>query len=387
MRMRNDRFWGLAFALLSTIACTDSAAPAKSGSSDPANAGSDEGEATADDGTSAAPMRDAGKGTSSATPTTGGTSKPGSTSNAQKDSGTASAQPTPDAGAAGGTNPATSDSGAAQAADSGGDPTTPPLDIPAPMTDPLVWGFGIGIGDVPAATKFYTNVMQMTVEKDGIKRDDRAETILYGTQAKRGARLVLMKFDDMRNTRKITAKIVWQAQDAAAVDSAASKYPDYVSRLNFGVVQFDGPDTYIHEVGGVFDDGGAGISVPYPIALGFAVSDLAASRKFYTSLGMTESSIGSFGVTDATGMGNITEYSVKFATGMGLVLQQWTPMRNAKNNPVKAVIFVPDAKAMADKVVAGGGKIVKDAERIPAYDNRLVIVTADLDGYILELVQ
>jgi predicted enzyme related to lactoylglutathione lyase len=229
--------------------------------------------------------------------------------------------------------------------------------------------------------------MKMTVEKDAVKRDDRTETTLYGVQAMRGARLVLMKFDDMRNTQKITTKLVWQAQNAAAVNTAASMYPGYVSRLNIGIVQFDGPETYIQEVGSIFDSGGSAISVPYPIAMGFAVSDQPASRKFYTSLGTTETSLGSFSVTDVSGTGNIAEYSVKFTDGMGAVLQQWTPMRNAKDNPVKLVIFVPDAKAMADKVTAAGGTIVKQAERSAAYDNRLLVVARDLDGYVLEIVE
>jgi len=264
---------------------------------------------------------------------------------------------------------------------------TEPVDVPAPVSAPLIWGFGIGITDVPAAVKFYTDVMKLTVEKDAARRDDRADTILYSPQAMRGARIVVMHFDDMRNTRKITAKLVWQASNASAINRAAAMHPDYESRLNLGIVQFDGPETYIHEVGGIFDSGGSGISVPYPIALGFAVSDLAASRKFYTALGMTESSIGSFGVTDATGTGNITEYSVKFAEGAGVVLQQWTPARNTKDNPVMVVLFVPDAKAMADKVTAAGGTIVKQAERSPAYDNRLVVVAKDLDGYLLDIVE
>jgi predicted enzyme related to lactoylglutathione lyase len=276
---------------------------------------------------------------------------------------------------------------AATAGSSGAAGASSGLPIPAPMTAPLIWGFGIGITDVPAAVKFYTEVMKMTVEKDAVKRDDRTETILWGTQAMRGARLVLMKFDDMRNTRMITAKVVWQAADPTGVNAAASMYPDYVSRLNIGIVQFDGPETYIHEVGGSFDSGGTGITVPYPVAVGFAVSDQPAARKFYTSLGMTEMSLGSFSVTDVNGTGNIAEYTVKFADGMGVVLQQWTPMRNAKDNPVKVVIFVPDAKAMADKVSAAGGTIVKPAERSQAYDNRLLVVAKDLDGYILEIVE
>lgn len=262
-----------------------------------------------------------------------------------------------------------------------------PGTIPSPMKAPLVWGFGIGITDVPAATKFYMDVMKMSVEKDAVKRDDRTETTLYGTQAMRGARVILMKFDDMRNTRKITAKLVWQAQDAAGVNRAASMFPDYQSRLNIGIVQFDGPETYIQEVGGIFDNGGSAISVPYPIAMGFAVSDQPASRKFYMALGMTESSLGTFSVTDATGMGSITEYSLKFDDGMGLVLQAWTPERNAKDNPIKVVMFVPDAKAMADKVMGAGGTIVKPAERTPAYDNRLLVTAKDLDGYELDIVE
>jgi predicted enzyme related to lactoylglutathione lyase len=255
------------------------------------------------------------------------------------------------------------------------------------MAKPLVWGFGIGITDVPAATKFYTDAMMMAVEKDGVKRDDRTETTLYSAQAMRGARVTLMKFDDMRETHQITAKLVWQAPNPAAVDAAAAMFPDYVSRLNIGIVQFDGPETYIQEVGSSFDSGGAGISVPYPVAMGFAVSDQPASRKFYTSLGMTESMLGTFSVTDATGTGSITEYTVKFDDGMGIVLQAWTPARNAKDNPVKIVMFVPDAQAMADKITAAGGTIVKPAERSAAYDNRLLVVGKDLDGYILEVVE
>jgi catechol 2,3-dioxygenase-like lactoylglutathione lyase family enzyme len=255
------------------------------------------------------------------------------------------------------------------------------------MAAPLIWGFAVGITDLPAATKFYTDVMKLAVAKNAIKRDDRTDTTLYSTEAMRGARLVLMKFDDLRNTRKITAKLVWQAQSAATVNRAAAMYPDYVSRLNFGIVQFDGPETYIQEVGGSFDTEGGSISVPYPIALGFAVSDQPASRKFYTALGMTESSLGTFSVTDATGTGSITEYTVKFEAGSGVVLQQWSPMRNAKDNPVGMVMFVPDAKAMGDKVVAAGGTIVKPAERTPAYDNRLLVVAKDLDGYMLEIVE
>jgi predicted enzyme related to lactoylglutathione lyase len=328
-------------------------------------------------GSSGSPARMTGSTAGTASPTAGSSAaaSAGSTGSTAGNAGSVAV------------NAGSSAAGGGAAGGAAGAPSGPPLEIPAPMAAPLIWGFGIGITDVPAAVKFYTDVMKMTVEKDAVKRDDSVETFLYGTQAMRGARIVLMKFDDMRNTRKITAKLVFQSSSASSVNRAASMHPDYVSRLNIGIVQFDGPETYVHEVGGIFDSGGSSISVPYPIALGFATSDLAASRKFYTSLGMTESSLGTFSVTDANGTGSITEYSVKFAAGAGLVLQQWSPMRNAKDNPIKVSMFVPDAKAMADKVVAAGGTVVKQPERSPAYDNRLLVLAKDLDGYLIDIVE
>jgi predicted enzyme related to lactoylglutathione lyase len=262
--------------------------------------------------------------------------------------------------------------------------------IPPPVPVPYVWGVGIGITDVPSAVKFYTGVMQMTVEQSDVQRDDRTETVLFASQAKRGSRLVLMTFNDKRNTQDITAKLVWQASNPTAVSTAAANYPGYVSRLTGAIVQFDGPETYIQEVGSAFDTGGAGISVPYLIAMGMSVSDQPAARTFYTNaFGMTEALTGTFPVTDATGSATITEYTEQYSTqgGAAIVVQAWTPTRSSKNNPVKIVLFVPDAQAAADKVVAAGGAIVTPAERTPVYDNRKLIVADDLDGYRLELVE
>jgi catechol 2,3-dioxygenase-like lactoylglutathione lyase family enzyme len=290
----------------------------------------------------------------------------------------------------GGTTAGTAGTGAPVADGSVADPDAAivdPLEIPDPIAAPYVWGYGVGITDIPAAVAFYTEVMKMTVEKE-VARGDRTDTVLYATEADRGGHLVLMHFDDGRATRKITTKLVWQSSNAAAVDRAAAMHPDYVSRLNFGIVQFDGPETYIQEVGGIFDTEGGSITVPYPIAMGFAVSDLAASRTFYVdALGTTESSLGTFSVTDATGAGRITEYSYKYPDGPGIVLQSWSPARNAMNNPVMVVLFVPEAQTIADAIVAKGGSIAAPAARSAAYDNRLLIVAKDLDGYMIELVQ
>jgi hypothetical protein len=42
-----------------------------------------------------------------------------------------------------------------------------------------VWGVGLGVTDLAAAVKFYTEVMKMTVEKQNVQREDRTETTLF----------------------------------------------------------------------------------------------------------------------------------------------------------------------------------------------------------------
>lgn len=290
-------------------------------------------------------------------------------------------------------------SGSPQAAGSGAGATAPGAQAggaapggpePEPVATPYVWGVGLGTSDLAAAVKFYTEVMYMTVEKENVQREDRVETVLASTKAGRGSRLVLMKYNDNRETRKISVKLVWQSPSPSAVNTAAAMHPDYVSRLNFGIVQFDGPDTYIQEVGSSFDTGGAGIMDPYMVALGFSTSDQPKTISFWEmALGMETSPLGTFSVTDATGDGSIAENTLQIPTGGGssLVTQTWTPMRNSKDNPVKVVVFVPDAQSVADKIMAAGGTIALPASRSEVYDNRLLIVAKDPDGYLIEVVQ
>jgi predicted enzyme related to lactoylglutathione lyase len=334
-------------------------------------------------------------GGTNASPNGGAPSVTGGGGTASTSNPTGTPATTRDGGGANGNGGATATAGTAPGgpapeAGAGGTTQPPTAAVPPPVSVPYVWGVGIGITDLPAAVKFYTEVMKMTVEQNDVMRDDRTETVLFASEAKRGSRLVLMNFNDKRNTQKITAKLVWQAPNPMGVSSAAANYPGYVSRLTGAIVQFDGPETYIQEVGSAFDTGGAGISVPYGIALGMSVSNQPASTNFYTTVfEMTGSTTGTFPVTDATGSATVTEYTVQYSTqgGAAIVLQAWTPSRNSKDNPVKIVLFVPDAQAAADKVVAAGGTVVKPAERTSVYENRKLIVAEDLDGYVLELVE
>jgi predicted enzyme related to lactoylglutathione lyase len=380
MHARRHNVFAIALALLSSTACTEQAS-LSSGIGIGGGAGGVGGAAGANNAAGiGAPTAGAAAGMTAGT--TAGVMA-GATGGMTAGAGDTAAQ---QAGVGG--TPLEPDAGAGGTGMDGGDADSMvPLEIPDPVAEPYAWGFGLGVTDMAAAVEFYTTVMELTVEKE-VTRSDRTETILYAAEAMRGARLILMKFNDGRTTRKITAKLVWQSSSASAINRAASSYPDYVSRITFPVVQFDGPETYIQEVGGIFDTEGSAIAVPYLVALGFSVSDLTASRSFYSmGLGMEEASVGSFPVTDATGSGTITEYSERHPAGAGIVLQSWSPARISKDNPVKIVLFVPDAQADADAIVAAGGSIIEPAARSDVYDNRLLIVAKDLDGYLLELVQ
>lgn len=290
-----------------------------------------------------------------------------------------------DAGAADGGTKIELDGGQQSSGATQGEPQEPA--VPTPVESPQIWGFGIGVSDVPAATEYFKDVMRVVVEKEAVKRDDWTETMLFSQQAPRGGRLSLMAFDDMRNTRNITAKLIWKVKETAAIDEVASSYPFYMKYLDVNYVMFEGPDRYIQEISNELDPEGGDVEDPYLVAVGFAVSDGEAARKFYTAIGMTDKSLGSYPITDPTGYGTVGEYSERYGEGRAIVLQTWSPARNAKDNPLKVVIAVPDANAMAEMVVAAGGTIVSQAIRSDLYDNRLLVVAKDLDGYILDLVE
>lgn len=291
-----------------------------------------------------------------------------------------------------------SDSGTTEVTDSGnievsesGTFETSDGETPEPVATPFVWGVGIGVTDLPQATQFYTDVMKMTVEKE-VVREDREEVVLFASEAERGSRVVLMKYNDGRNTEKITAKLVFYASNVTGTVATANS-TGYATIFSAGMVaQIYGPSTYTHEILNLIGGPPVGttIAVPYLIAVGYSVSDFAASRRFYAeAFGMGESTPWSGAVTDATGAATIQEQTVEFSTqgGAGIVLQSWVPTRNSKDNPIKVVFFLPNAQEYADKIVAAGGSIVQDAKRTDVYDNRILIVAADPDGYVLELVQ
>src|SRR5262245_47622697 len=80
-----------------------------------------------------------------------------------------------------------------------------------PIENPYLRAGGIGVSDLEKASAFLTDVVGMTQEGRDVTRDDRVERTFWAKEVNRGSRVVLMKFDDGRNTQDITAKIVFQA--------------------------------------------------------------------------------------------------------------------------------------------------------------------------------
>lgn len=257
----------------------------------------------------------------------------------------------------------------------------------AAMGHPYVRAGGIGVTDLDGASTFLTSVLGMSQEGADVTRPDRVERTFFAKQAARGSRVVLMKFDDGRNTKDITAKIVFEAADVQATYDAAvaAGYPSILAPIMLGsilVSQVRGPEGYTVEILNGLDPGGAGIASPYFIALAFGVSDFMASRKFYAdALGMVETTP----YSDSDLMEQTMEYPN--AGGAGLVLQHYSMSTHQyENNPVKHVSYVPDVNAFAKQIQSAGGTLVQAPAAMPAYGGRTGAVLADPDGVVIEIV-
>ena len=75
------------------------------------------------------------------------------------------------------------------------------------------------------------------------------------------------------------------------------------------------------------------------------------------------------------------------AKGSRLVLMHWTDgsKRNYKDNPIKLVLGVPDAKAVADRIRAEGLEIVREPVQSKVSPNIVGFAKHDPDGYLIEL--
>jgi lactoylglutathione lyase len=122
-------------------------------------------------------------------------------------------------------------------------------------------------------------------------------------------------------------------------------------------------------------------------SVGVGVSDLKRSVDFYTRVcGMKQVQTIKLDYMDEV----ILAYSADgtIAKGSRLVLMHWTDgsRRNYKDNPIKLVLGVPDAKAVADRIRAEGLEIVREPVQSKVSPN-IVGFAKDPDGYLIELLQ
>jgi lactoylglutathione lyase len=117
-------------------------------------------------------------------------------------------------------------------------------------------------------------------------------------------------------------------------------------------------------------------------AVGIGVSDLARSEDFYTRvLGMT--------VQQRIDLPHIKEIVVAHEGRTAVVLMHWLDgsARNYNGSAVKLVFFEPDAKALMRKIREAGRTIQREAEVMPEFNNMIIGLAEDPDGYVIELLQ
>jgi lactoylglutathione lyase len=116
-------------------------------------------------------------------------------------------------------------------------------------------------------------------------------------------------------------------------------------------------------------------------AVGIGVSDIARSEDFYTRvLGMS--------VQQRIELPHLKEVVVGYEGRTSVVLMHWLDAseRNYKANAVKLVFFVPDPKAMIAAIRADGLPIQREAEAMPEFNNMVVGLAEDPDGYVVEFL-
>ncbi len=117
-------------------------------------------------------------------------------------------------------------------------------------------------------------------------------------------------------------------------------------------------------------------------AVGIGVADMVRSEDFYTRvLGMQ--------VQQRIELPHLREVIVGFEGRTSVVLMHWLDGSNPnyRNNPVKLVFYVPDAKAVIEAIRADGLEITREAEPLADFGNMVIGLALDPDGYVVEFIQ
>ncbi len=119
-------------------------------------------------------------------------------------------------------------------------------------------------------------------------------------------------------------------------------------------------------------------------AIGIGVSDLSRSADFYMRvLGMKQLRTFKLPYMDEIVLG------LEGSRGSAIVLMQWTDgsERHYGNNAIKLVFYVPDPKALVQRIRDEGLEIVREPVPVPALGNAVVGFAKDPDGYLIEILQ
>jgi predicted enzyme related to lactoylglutathione lyase len=256
-------------------------------------------------------------------------------------------------------------------------------------TAPYVWGAGLGVTDLPAATAFFVEFLDLEVESRN-ELDDRQEVTLW-SKNKRGSHLTLTKYDDGRNTGDIAAKLLFFVRDTEDLyrrllaAGHANRFPTVaVPGVTESVAQVRGPEGYAIEISQFATE------QSFFVSLGFAVDDAATSEGFYeTALGMVRTSEYPLGGTMFGAVELPDEFVMSYpagSAGAAIVLMSYRSRAfNTKDNPVKSVHVVPDVAATLARAVMAGGTVV--APRTSSSGAKPTAVVRDPDGYFVELVE
>jgi lactoylglutathione lyase len=118
------------------------------------------------------------------------------------------------------------------------------------------------------------------------------------------------------------------------------------------------------------------------VAVGLGVADLGRSEDFYVRVMGME-------VQRRITLPHMDEVIVGYPGRTSVVLMHWTDgtTPNYRGNPVKIVFYVPDAKAVIERIRAEGLPVTREPEASPAFGPTLIGMAEDPDGYVVELLQ
>jgi predicted enzyme related to lactoylglutathione lyase len=280
-------------------------------------------------------------------------------------------------------NPATAEAGAppreaGASGDAGSDGAA--ARGPGQTIQPYIKAAGIGVTDLVSSTRFYTEVLGLTLSRQ-VSTPSADETTL---QDVRGNAVVLMKYKTERKTKKNPVKLVFAVKDTVAALKAVN---DGGGSTASAPTTFQGTtvalgfdrDEYLVELLQV-------PSVPSNVlvGMGIGVSDLDSSADYYTRvLGLRfERDI------DVPGFMDEKELRSPLMKGPSLVLMHYEdPTKDYKDVAAKLVLGVSDAAAFA-AVIAGEDPaklLVPPAESGDA--GAVFGLARDLDGYHIEVVE